>query len=164
MEQRPVLVAVEGPLASQQYTITPEGLRIGRDANNEIYLNEVGVSRHHARVLIHNGAIWVQDAGSRNGVFVNGDRVADHRQVKINDRVSLGGSVFQITMPVGQRPATMPPALPTAPPPAAPTIPNLPLGGGGVPMWLVVVGVLIGLMVVAVLAGIVLGTLSNATG
>lgn len=111
MERGPLLVCLEGSLAGQRLEITLAGLRIGRDPGNEMRLDEAGISRQHARVLLHNGAIWVQDAGSRNGIFVNGERVPDHRQVKVGDRLTVGSSVFQVVAaadappPPARRPA-----------------------------------------------------------
>ncbi len=92
----PVLVGVEGGLVGQRFVVTTEGLRLGREPGNEVWLDDTGVSRQHARVILHNGAVWVQDAGSRNGVFVNGERVADHRVLKPGDRVSVGTHFFDL--------------------------------------------------------------------
>jgi pSer/pThr/pTyr-binding forkhead associated (FHA) protein len=89
MERAPLLVCVEGTLSGRQYPITTDGLRLGREPVNEVVIVDEGVSRQHARVIVHNGAVWVQDAGSRNGVFVNDKRVVDYN-VKV--RVKPDGS------------------------------------------------------------------------
>ena len=73
----PILVCTDGPLSGRSFEITTQGLHIGRDPGNEVHLEDNDVSRRHARVLLHNGAVWVQDAGSRNGVFVNEGQIAD---------------------------------------------------------------------------------------
>ena len=96
MDMAPVLIALDGPLAGARYPITAEALRLGREPGNEVHIDDSNVSRQHARVLLHNGAVWVQDAGSRNGVFVNAQRVADHKQVKVGDKVSVSGHQFEI--------------------------------------------------------------------
>jgi pSer/pThr/pTyr-binding forkhead associated (FHA) protein len=92
----PVILGTEGPLKGQSFPVDRQGVRIGRDPTNEVVIPTPDVSRHHARVILHNGALWVQDAGSRNGVYVNGVRVADHKQVSPGDRVKLGNSEFEI--------------------------------------------------------------------
>ncbi|MFN7144377.1 MAG: FHA domain-containing protein [Myxococcota bacterium] len=127
MERGPALLCTEGLLAGQRFPITPEGLRIGREAGNEVHIDDAGVSRQHARVLLHNGAVWVQDAGSRNGIFVNGERVPDHKQLKVGDRLTVGAHVFDIVPPAAataaQRPAVAAPVAakaPKLPTPAAP--------------------------------------------
>ncbi len=76
--------------------ITPQGLRIGRDPANEVHLEDTDVSRAHARVLMHNGAVWVQDAGSRNGVFVNDGRVTEHKQLSPGDALTIGPHRFSV--------------------------------------------------------------------
>lgn len=98
MEPVPVLVGVEGVLAGRRFEVTTTGLRLGREAGNEVCIDDAGVSRQHARVILHNGAVWVQDAGSRNGVFVNAERVADHRVLKPGDRVSVGTHSFELQL------------------------------------------------------------------
>lgn len=98
MDRTPLLVGVEGLLAGNRYPVTAAGLRLGRDPANEVHIDDTGVSRQHARVLLHNGAVWVQDAGSRNGLFVNGQRVPDHKQVKEGDRIVLGSHTFTVEL------------------------------------------------------------------
>ena len=102
-----MLVGVEGGVANRAFAITTDGLKIGRDPTNEVVIDDTGISRQHARVILHNGAVWVQDAGSRNGVFVNGERVADHKQLGPGDRVSIGAHSFEIRL---HQPA--PPSMP----------------------------------------------------
>ena len=75
----PTLVCIAGPCKGQSFGITEQGLRLGRDASNDIVLDDAAVSRFHGRIILHNNGIWVQDAGSRNGVFVCGSRVDGNR-------------------------------------------------------------------------------------
>lgn len=92
----PVILSTGGPLQGQSFPVDAHGVRIGRDPANEVCIPTPDVSRHHARVILHNGALWVQDAGSRNGVYVNGNRVSGHKQVSPGDRVVVGNSEFQV--------------------------------------------------------------------
>lgn len=116
MDRTPLLVGVDGPLAGKRYPVTVAGLRLGRDPANEVHIDDGGVSRQHARVLLHNGAVWVQDAGSRNGLFVNGQRVPDHKQVKEGDRIVLGAHTFTVELV-----AAIERAEPVAPAPSGPS-------------------------------------------
>lgn len=115
MDRLPLLVAVKGPLKGQRYTITEAGLMVGRDEDCDVVIPDAGVSRQHARVLLHNAAVWVQDEGSRNGVFVNGKRVVRHRQLSPGAEMLIGEHAFTLEMvaPAGapvKAPHTLPPS------------------------------------------------------
>jgi two-component system response regulator AtoC len=62
--------------AIEEHTLPPRGeLRVGRDDDVEISIGDRSVSRHHATIVIANGAVRVIDAGSRNGTTVGGRKV-----------------------------------------------------------------------------------------
>lgn len=66
---------------------------IGRDANNQIILNDNFVSRRHAELIISdNGAIIIKDLGSANGTFVNGNKISEY-YIKPGDIIKCA-SVF----------------------------------------------------------------------
>lgn len=53
-------------------------LSIGRDAGNQIVLNDNFVSRRHAELIISDtGQVLIKDLGSSNGTFVNGNRIKE---------------------------------------------------------------------------------------
>lgn len=70
-------------------------LSFGRARENSMTLNNLAVSRHHALVLYDDGHFLVQDRGSRNGTFVNGERVAS-AVLRCGDEVKLGSVVFHV--------------------------------------------------------------------
>lgn len=92
----PVLVCTAGELAGLRVAVPEGGLGIGRSADNAVVVHDEGVSRYHARLLFDNGSLWLQDAGSRNGVFVNGVRVTGHRALKVGDMIKLAQHVFEL--------------------------------------------------------------------
>jgi pSer/pThr/pTyr-binding forkhead associated (FHA) protein len=74
-----------------------DGLDIGRADENHVVLNDdPAVSRFHARLLYDNGSLWLRDAGSRNGIFVNDKRLGDHRDLRVGDTIRIGQSVFEV--------------------------------------------------------------------
>jgi hypothetical protein len=86
------------PASTAGYLITDEGtsygigskvLSIGRDDANDIVLADTSVSRRHARVELLNGAAIIVDESSANGVFVNGERIAQ-QPLTPGDRVHVG--------------------------------------------------------------------------
>jgi pSer/pThr/pTyr-binding forkhead associated (FHA) protein len=55
MNEKPVLVAREGQLAGQRWTIESDEFLIGRGSDCQIILPERQVSRHHVRITHENG-------------------------------------------------------------------------------------------------------------
>lgn len=96
MADSPVLVAQTGPQAGQVLPVPEGGLRFGRAPDNEVVLAEEGVSRYHAKLLYENGTLWVQDLGSRNGIFVNDSRVNAHKALKVGDVLAIAGIRYQV--------------------------------------------------------------------
>lgn len=68
-------------------------LSIGRDSANDITLDGLQISGRHARLLNTAGGIFIDDLGSTNGVYVNGERVS-RQQIAPADRVQIG--LFEI--------------------------------------------------------------------
>ena len=96
MADVPVLVCTAGELAGQRIPVPEGGIGIGRSPENALVVNDEGVSRYHARLLLENGSLWLQDAGSRNGVFVNGVRVTGHKALKVGDTITIALHTFEL--------------------------------------------------------------------
>ncbi|MGA3043218.1 MAG: SpoIIE family protein phosphatase [Bryobacteraceae bacterium] len=69
--------------------IAPLPFKIGRQADNDLILRDSRASREHARIVREGGEYKIQDAGSRYGVFVNGNRVESHA-LRNSDRIEFG--------------------------------------------------------------------------
>jgi pSer/pThr/pTyr-binding forkhead associated (FHA) protein len=156
MDRQPTLVVTAGPRTSEAFPITPEGLVIGRDAVCDIALDDPSVSREHARVFLHNSAVWAQDSGSRNGVFVNGKRLARPKQISPGDKLTVGDHGFTVELrkldgddEVSNITVAPRVAAGASPAPAAPAA-----AGGPPKALLVVVGVAAGLAVIGVLVAV----------
>ncbi len=96
MSDKPVLVCTAGALAGQTIEVPEGGLDLGRADENHVVIRDDGVSRFHARLLFENGSLWLQDAGSRNGVFVNGLRVSGHQAIKVGDTIAIALHRFEL--------------------------------------------------------------------
>jgi hypothetical protein len=69
---------------------------IGREDDNTIRIvDDAYVSGHHARISIVDGAVVVDDLGSRNGTYHNGNKIDDRRTLRIGDRLQIGYTVFE---------------------------------------------------------------------
>jgi len=63
---------------------------IGRDAGNEIVLNDEAASARHAIVSFADGEWWVEDAGSTNGTLLNSGRIWDRERLHYGDEIQVG--------------------------------------------------------------------------
>ena len=89
MAQVPVLVVIEGPLTGHRFALAEgDGNTIGRSEDCTIIIPDPDVSRLHARLILRNDAVWVQDENSRNAIFVN-----DKRVVRRPEELRPGGLV-----------------------------------------------------------------------
>ncbi len=70
-------------------------LTVGRAPDNDITLDGLQISNHHARLVNAGGQITVEDVGSTNGVYVNGARITGRRPLNSRDIVQVGPFVLQ---------------------------------------------------------------------
>jgi len=68
---------------------------VGRASNTDMVLMEDMVSRKHAKVTLQGDEVVIQDLGSTNGTFVNGEKVKRAR-LKDGDRVLIGTSILKL--------------------------------------------------------------------
>jgi len=97
MADIPVLLCTAGAITGQRIAVPDGGLDMGRSPENNVVIEDDGVSRFHARLLYDNGALWLQDAGSRNGIFVNDQRLTGHRALKVGDEIRIAEHTFKVT-------------------------------------------------------------------
>jgi hypothetical protein len=72
-------------------------LTLGREEGRaDLVLDDPGVSRLHARFAVDQGAVVVEDLGSSNGTFVNGQRISGSVELGAEDEVQLGGTVLSV--------------------------------------------------------------------
>lgn len=84
-----MLVVVRGPNAGSRFLLDRERTSIGRHPESDIFLDDVTVSRRHAIVSHREGKMVVEDNGSLNGTYVNGDRV-EERELATGDELQIG--------------------------------------------------------------------------
>jgi len=63
---------------------------LGRQGDNDLVLLDTRISRNHARIIMDNEGYLLEDAGSRHGTFLNGERITGPRRLKSGDQISLG--------------------------------------------------------------------------
>jgi pSer/pThr/pTyr-binding forkhead associated (FHA) protein len=82
-----VQVFFNGALIGER-ELSPGVTTIGRAADNVIEIDNAGVSAHHARIVTEGERFAVEDLGSTNGVFVNGERV-ERRELSYGDEIEI---------------------------------------------------------------------------
>ena len=68
---------------------------VGRSSDLDMVLVEDMVSRRHAKITVTGGQIFIQDLGSTNGSFVNGEKI---KRARLNegDRILIGTSIIKV--------------------------------------------------------------------
>lgn len=94
----PSLLLLTGPSAGRRYEVREEAT-IGRSPSCEIPLDDVKVSRRHARVYVLEGRTRVADLGSRNGTLVNGEKIAQELVLAAGDQFQVGATTFLFDPP-----------------------------------------------------------------
>lgn len=82
-----------GPTPGATFPLEGDQLIIGRDSVNAVAINDAEVSRKHARMTFQGGKYVLEDLGSTNGTFVNGQRLTSATVLKPGDVVSLGEQI-----------------------------------------------------------------------
>jgi hypothetical protein len=75
----------------------PEEVTVGRAPGCGVRVDDAYTSSIHARVYRRDGTLWVEDLGSTNGTWLNGERLASPAKVDRGDLVQVGGTVFEVS-------------------------------------------------------------------
>ena len=95
-ERRACLTILTGSAAGQLFKCGKATIVMGRSPQADLKLDDDGISRHHARLRCETGRSWVQDLSSRNGTFVNGERIDGDIELKDGDKIQVGrGTVLR---------------------------------------------------------------------
>jgi hypothetical protein len=156
------LVMSTGPNPGKVFELNMDSMSIGREATNDIVIQDSELSRNHARISRRGATFLLEDLGSTNGTFVNRQRISSPRMLNPGDEVGFGenvvlsfqgeGAAATVAAPgrgqaATRQPAPPPPAPQYAPPP--PQYAAAPAKKGASPL-------LIGCLVLVVLCVLVL--------
>jgi pSer/pThr/pTyr-binding forkhead associated (FHA) protein len=78
----------------QEYHLASPIITIGRSSSNDIPVDNLAVSRHHAQIIKEGDHYLVEDLDSNNGTYLNGDRIQNH-PLKDGDNIQIGKHVLQ---------------------------------------------------------------------
>ncbi|HTO88833.1 MAG TPA: SpoIIE family protein phosphatase [Thermoanaerobaculia bacterium] len=84
-------------MPAQKFLLDRPVTTIGRSSMNDLPVADKMLSRQHARIVRDsNGGLSVEDLGSRNGTFLNGDRLVSIQPLKPGDRITVGGVTLKV--------------------------------------------------------------------
>ena len=89
------LVGLEGPLKGKRFRMHKAEMLIGRGSDNDVQVNEDGVSRRHASIRFEDGTFYLSDIGSQNGVWITGQRVWQS-DIRYGDQFRVGESTLAL--------------------------------------------------------------------
>ena len=148
------LVMRSGKTEGTAYPLEKSEIFLGRDAANDIVINDAEVSRRHVRIFLQGPNYVIEDLGSTNGTSVNGQRLMGpymlhpgemitfgehvnllYEMVSASDATMVPPSAFQqppVQQPYVQQPSMTPPPM-YEPPPSYQQQPSAPIYTGQVP-------------------------------
>ena len=93
------LVVQKGPAIGQVFELVDGQITMGREASNSIAIDDRALSRSHAKLVKTGSGYTIQDLGSTNGTYINGEVIKNPYDLKNGDKIFIGETVvieFQV--------------------------------------------------------------------
>ena len=71
-------------------------LTIGRKDQNSIVLSDQHVSGNHAKIIVRNDSLFIEDLNSTNGTYLNKNKISGKMKLSDKDEIKIGTTVFKI--------------------------------------------------------------------
>ncbi len=122
------LVIQSGPNPGRDFPLQKSEQFLGRDLNNDIVINDAEVSRRHARIFLQGTSYVIEDLGSTNGTYINGQRLMGPYVLRPGEIITLGEKINLVYEATSFSEPTVQPAAPirATQPPVAQTPPATP--------------------------------------
>lgn len=86
----------DAPERVREIKLEGDTFQIGRDWDNQVRVDEEGVSRHHAQIRLGEDGVTLVDRGSTNGTWVRGERVQSCR-LEVGDTFAVGAAIVELS-------------------------------------------------------------------
>ncbi|MFC1839368.1 FHA domain-containing protein [Thermodesulfobacteriota bacterium] len=95
------LNVIKGLASGQSFKLKNGITYIGRDPKDDIQIKDKTLSRRHARIIRKNNIFFIEDLGSHNGTWIDGNRLKPNKEIKLNEGVSftVGNTLLRIESP-----------------------------------------------------------------
>ena len=97
------LIVANGKQMGKKISISSPKFLIGRGEECNLRPQSSLVSRKHCVILIEKDSAAIEDLGSTNGTLVNGEKLAERRELKNGDRIKVGMLELEVQLAVGGR-------------------------------------------------------------
>ncbi len=74
----------------KRINISKVEITMGRDPDCDLFIDNIGISREHCKIVYRGGRFFLRDNGSSNGTFLNNSKIAQESELNDQDEVQLG--------------------------------------------------------------------------
>ena len=85
-----LLIVKRGAADSSRFLIDSDITNVGRHPESDIFLDDITVSRHHAKFVRSGGKLYLEDLGSLNGTYVNRTLLDGRTVLREGDEIQIG--------------------------------------------------------------------------
>ena len=71
-------------------------ISIGRKDGNTIKLTDQYVSGNHAKIVVKNNEVLIEDLESTNGIYINDEKITEYSKLRANDKIRIGSATFKV--------------------------------------------------------------------
>ena len=88
-QDKAMLIINRGSNLGSRFLITSQGASLGRSSSSDVFLDDVTVSRSHAKIESTSSGFALKDSGSLNGTYVNNTSVTE-LILQSGDQIQIG--------------------------------------------------------------------------
>jgi pSer/pThr/pTyr-binding forkhead associated (FHA) protein len=96
LPQFPALTLTRSGEEGGSYRFTRPEVSVGRQPGSDLNLEDGAISARHARLAFHHGQWWAEDLRSRNGTFLNDERLTTALVLATGDELRFGSLAFRV--------------------------------------------------------------------
>ena len=90
-----LLYVEAGARAGTDYRLNVGATTIGRASDNDVVIDDETSSRQHAQIREDRGHFTLQDRGSLDGTYLNGEKIKGTITLQDGDRIGVGNAIFR---------------------------------------------------------------------
>ena len=94
----PKLILIKPDNTGQVFKLDDQKNIIGRHNTNTVFIDDEQISRKHAMIYFDQENYWIEDLRSKNGVYVNGKKIALPQRLRNGNLIKLGASMLRFEL------------------------------------------------------------------